>query len=117
MATVPVNSLPVRINPLMKTMPSVALTRNSATRISDRANIRRPGQLLFYGTDTRGRQQFFQLGLTRTISPNLINEARAGVNRTLGAFDAVYFTDVSGLNILTDRTLAGIWNITSPGPT
>src|SRR5207244_3155998 len=45
-----------------------------------------------------------------------INEARAGVNRTFGNFDAVYFKDVpvSQLAVLQGRNLASIWDITSP---
>ncbi len=84
--------------------------------VFDQADVIRPGQLGIYGTTKYGRNQFFQLALTRVISSRWINETRAGVNRTYGNFDAVYFRDVpvSQLAVLSGRNLASIWDITSP---
>ncbi|HYR44105.1 MAG TPA: carboxypeptidase-like regulatory domain-containing protein, partial [Terriglobia bacterium] len=84
--------------------------------VFDQADVVRPGQLGIYGTTKHGRNQFFQLALTRVISSNWINETRAGVNRTFGDFGAVYFRDVpvSQLAVLQGRNLASIWDITSP---
>src|SRR5213593_3892488 len=84
--------------------------------VFDQADVMRPGQLGIYGTTKHGRNQFFQLALTRVISSRWINEARAGVNRTFGNFDAVYLRDVpvSQLSVLQGRNLASIWDITSP---
>src|SRR2546425_3992201 len=82
--------------------------------VFDQADVVRPGQLGIYGTTKHGRNQFFQLALTRVISSSWINEARAGFNRTFGNFDAVYFRDVpvSQLAVMTGRSLASIWDIT-----
>src|SRR2546426_3700218 len=82
--------------------------------VFDQADVMRPGQLGIYGTTKHGRNQFFQLALTRVISSRWINEARAGVNRTFGNFDAVYLRDVpvSQLSVLQGRNLASIWDIT-----
>src|SRR5262245_21032251 len=76
--------------------------------VFDQADVIRPGQLGIYGTTKHGRNQFFQLALTRVVSSNWINEARAGVNRTVGNFDAVYLKDVPGaqLAVLSVRTIA-----------
>src|SRR5881397_2205216 len=84
--------------------------------VFDQADVIRPGQLGIYGTTKHGRNQFFQLALTRVVSSSWINEARAGVNRTFGNFDAVYLRDVpvSQLAVLQGRNLASIWDITSP---
>ena len=84
--------------------------------VFDQADVVRPGQLGIYGTTKHGRNQYFQLGLTRVISPSWINETRAGVNRTFGNFGAVYFKDVpvSQLSVLSGRNLASIWDILSP---
>ncbi len=84
--------------------------------VFDQADVMRPGQLGIYGTTKHGRNQFFQLGLTRVISPKWINETRAGVNRTFGNFDAAYLKEVpvSQLAVLQGRNLASIWDITSP---
>src|SRR5438128_2568307 len=84
--------------------------------VFDQADVIRPGQLGIYGTTKYGRNQFFQLALTRVVSSSWINEARAGVNRTFGNFDAVYLRDVpvSQLAVLSGRNLASIWDITSP---
>ena len=84
--------------------------------VFDQADVVRPGQLGIYGTSKHGRDQYFQLAWTRVISTKLINETRAGVNRTFGKFDAVYFKDVpvSQLAVMTGRDLASIWDIVSP---
>src|SRR6266704_3003007 len=82
--------------------------------VFDQADVIRPGQLGIYGTTKHGRNQFFQLALTRVISPQWINETRAGLNRTYGNFGAVYLRDVpvSQLAVLQGRNLASIWDIT-----
>ena len=82
--------------------------------VFDQADVTRPGQLGIYGTTKHGRNQFFQLALTRVISPQWINETRAGLNRTYGNFGAVYLRDVpvSQLAVLQGRNLASIWDIT-----
>jgi Carboxypeptidase regulatory-like domain len=84
--------------------------------VFDQADVMRPGQLGIYGTTKHGRNQFFQLALTRVISASWINEARAGFNRTYGNFDAAYLRDVpvSQLAVLSGRDLASIWDILSP---
>ena len=84
--------------------------------VFDQANVMRPGQLGIYGTAKYGRDQYFQLAWTRVISTKLINETRAGVNRTFGKFDAAYLKDVpvSQLAVMTGRDLASIWDIVSP---
>src|SRR5438132_3057996 len=82
--------------------------------VFDQADVMRPGQLGIYGTTKHGRNQFFQLALTRVISPQWINETRAGLNRTFGNFGAAYLRDVpvSQLAVLQGRNLASIWDIT-----
>src|SRR5438093_11758734 len=82
--------------------------------VFDQADVMRPGQLGIYGTTKHGRNQFFQLALTRVISPQWINETRAGLNRTYGNFGAVYLQDVpvAQLAVLQGRDLASIWDIT-----
>ena len=82
--------------------------------VFDNADVLRPGQLGIYGTTKYGRNQFFQLGLTRVISPKWINETRAGFNRTYGSFAAAYLEDVpvAQLSVLQGRNLASIWDIT-----
>src|SRR5437867_12377902 len=55
--------------------------------VIDQADVMRPGQLGISGTTKHGRNQFFQLALTRVLSSSWINEARADVNRTYGNFD------------------------------
>ena len=84
--------------------------------VFDQADVVRPGQLGIYGTTKHGRNQFFQLALTRVISSSWINETRAGLNRTYGNFGAVYLQDVpvAQLAVLQGRNLASIWDITSP---
>src|SRR5437870_5892374 len=84
--------------------------------VFDQADVMRPGQLGIYGTTKHGRNQYFQLALTRVISSSWINETRGGVNRTYGDFGAVYLRDVpvSQLAVLSGRNLASIWDITSP---
>jgi Carboxypeptidase regulatory-like domain len=82
--------------------------------VFDQADVTRPGQLGIYGTSKYGRNQFFQLGLTRVISPRWINETRAAFNRTYGSFAAAYLEDVpvAQLSVLQGRDLASIWDIT-----
>src|SRR2546426_1070451 len=82
--------------------------------VFDQADVMRPGQLGIYGTTKHGRNQFFQLALTRVISSRWINETRAGLNRTFGNFGAVYFRDVpvAQLSVLQGRNLASIWDVT-----
>src|SRR5712691_8584695 len=84
--------------------------------VFDQADVMRPGQLGIYGTTKHGRNQYFQLALTRVISSSWINETRAGVNRTFGNFGAAYLRDVPVLQlaVLSGRNLASIWDITSP---
>src|SRR5438034_1848381 len=84
--------------------------------VFDQADVTRPGQLGIYGTGKHGRNQFFQLALTRVVSASWINEARAGVNRTFSNSDEIYFNTVpvSQLAVLSGRNLASIWDITSP---
>jgi hypothetical protein len=82
--------------------------------VFDQADVLRPGQLGIYGTTKYGRNQFFQLALTRVISPSWINEVRGAFNRTYGSFGAAYFQDVpvAQLSVLQGRDLASIWDIT-----
>jgi hypothetical protein len=82
--------------------------------VFDQADVTRPGQLGIYGTTKYGRNQFFQLALTRVISPKWINEVRGGLNRTYGSFAASYLEDVpvAQLSVLQGRDLASIWDIT-----
>jgi len=84
--------------------------------VFDQADVVRPGFLGIYGTTKHGRNQFFQLSSTHVASANMVNEARAGVNRTFGNFGAVYLKDVpvDKLSVIAGVNLASIWDITSP---
>jgi hypothetical protein len=84
--------------------------------VFDQADVTRPGFLGIYGTTKHGRNQFFQLSSTHLASTSMVNEARAGVNRTFGNFGALYLKDVpvDQLSVVAGVHLASIWDITSP---